>query len=463
MKKKIILGVCPIGKFVFSHEDAMRQKKMIVDKLNEWNVDYCLVDAVIPDGMLRDHKHVAPVVEHFKKNKVDALFMPHCNFGTESAVGMIGKKLGVPVLLWGPRDEAPLPDGSRLRDSLCGLFASSKVLTKLKVPFTYINNCEVDHPEFKKGLDLFLRAATVVKAMRNMRIAQIGVRIDFFWTTIDNESELLEKFDIEILPFDMADFLRDVKARTKLNRSKYVKELSQYKHLFSDPKVLEMEGTIQSMGMRDLLLEIAEKEGIDAFSIKSFDSIQSELGDGLDLGCKLVEEHYPIAVESDIHGAISTCLLQAASSVDESAFFPEFTIRHPENNNAVLLWHDAAILELRKDKINPMKCYSPWILKDLPGKYSQMLLKDGPLTVCRFDGDTNDYRLGVGEGKTVDGPVTKETYVWMEVDDWSTWERRLIEGPYIHHCSAIYDNCADALVEACKYIPHLKAERFDRS
>ena len=57
---------------------------------------------------------------------------------------MIAKKMGVPVLLWGPREEAPLPNGVRLRDTMCGLFASSKIIHKLNVPFTYVENCRVD-------------------------------------------------------------------------------------------------------------------------------------------------------------------------------------------------------------------------------------------------------------------------------------------------------------------------------
>ena len=81
------------------------------------------------------------------------VFLPHCNFGTESATGLIDKKLGVPVLLWGPRDEAPLADGTRLRDSLCGMFAASKVLGKIGVPFTYIENCRVDDEAFSQGMD----------------------------------------------------------------------------------------------------------------------------------------------------------------------------------------------------------------------------------------------------------------------------------------------------------------------
>lgn len=59
------------------------------------------LDAVLPDGMVCDQKHVEPAVTFFKKENVDAVFLPHCNFGTEGAGSMIGKQLGVPVLLWG--------------------------------------------------------------------------------------------------------------------------------------------------------------------------------------------------------------------------------------------------------------------------------------------------------------------------------------------------------------------------
>jgi hypothetical protein len=82
--------------------------------------------------------------------------------------------------------------------------------------------------------------------------------------------------------------------------------------------------------------------------------------------------------------------------------------------------------------------------------------------VCRFDGDSGDYVLGFGEGKTVPGPKTREFYVWMEVDDWPLWERQIMEGPYIHHCAAVYDHCADVLEEACRYIPGLRVQRYGR-
>ena len=219
------LGLCPIGKFVFSHEDALRLKRELQKQLRAWKVEYVDLEGVLPDGLVRDQKHVEPVVAHFQKQNIAALFMPHCNFGTEGAVGMIGKKLGVPTLVWGPRDEAPLPDGTWLRDTLCGMFASTKVLRKLGVPFTYIENCRMNDPQLRAGVDTFLRAANAANALRRgIRIGLIGTRIDFFWSTISNESELLEKFNVEVLPIDLETFIENVRKRVADNRAKYARE-----------------------------------------------------------------------------------------------------------------------------------------------------------------------------------------------------------------------------------------------
>ena len=55
-----------------------------------------------------------------------------------------------PLLLWGPRDEAPLPRA--LHALAVRPFATSKALQKLGVPFTYINNCRVEDLEFDRGI-----------------------------------------------------------------------------------------------------------------------------------------------------------------------------------------------------------------------------------------------------------------------------------------------------------------------
>jgi L-fucose isomerase-like protein len=461
--KQPLLGLCPIGKFVFSHEDAMRYKRLLMERFDRWGIGYVHLDGALPDGMVRDQCHVEPAVRYFLDHRVDGLCIPHCNFGTEGAAAMIARQCRVPVLLWGPRDEAPLADGTRLRDSLCGMLATSGVLHKLRIPFTYVNNCRIDDAEFQAGVDRFVRSVRVVKTMKTMKIGQLGQRIDFFWSTIVAEAELLERFGIQVLPLDLVDTIRAVKKRTEDNRAAYRRELADFRQSVSFNHYRQEDDILYNFALRDELLELAERHGLDGFAVQSFSSIPNELGSFLQFGqCLVADAGYPVGPESDLHATVSSLLLEAAAASETPSFIPDVTIRHPENDNAVLLWHADAPLSLRHPD-STVKVDLPWILKGLPTGLVHFRLKDGPLTLCRFEGHGDGYRLGCGEGHTVPGPYTQEFYTWLEVDDWPTWERQLVFGPYIHHCSCVYDHCADVLAEALRYIPGLQFERFGRS
>ena len=268
-----LIGFCPIGKFVFSHEDAMRLKGLVRAKLDEWKVHCVDLEGVLPDGMVRDQKHVEPAVRFFQQQGIDALFIPHCNFGTEGAAGMIAKQCGVPTLLWALRDEAPLPDGSRLRDSLCGTLATSGVLYTLRVRFSYINNCRVEDEEFRRGVDRFVRAARVVKRLRAMKIGQIGQRIDFFWSTITNEADLLQRFGIQVVPIDLADLCRTVQKRTESDRAAYRKELAEFQKWISFNHYRDEDDILHNFSLRDVMLDAARQNDLDGFCFQTFSSI----------------------------------------------------------------------------------------------------------------------------------------------------------------------------------------------
>jgi hypothetical protein len=45
----------------------------------------------------------------------------------------------------------------------------------------------------------------------------------------------------------------------------------------------------------------------------------------------------------------------------------------------------------------------------------------------------------------------------MKVNNWSLWERQLIQGPFIHHVAMAYGRYADILAEAVRYIPNINA------
>ena len=101
------------------------------------------------------------------------------------------------------------------------------------------------------------------------------------------------------------------------------------------------------------------------------------------------------------------------------------------------------------------------VLKGLYNAESQKLECLDPETyAARFDGDAGEYSLLLGNAKGVDGPYTKGTYLWIEVENWPRLEAKIVEGPYIHHCVGIHADVVPVLYEACKYIG-VKPDLYD--
>ena len=209
---KIKLGYAPTRRSIFSAPDARKYRGLIADRLQELGIDFVDITDINEEGLLYNDEDMYKIADKFKREKIDGLFLPHCNFGTEYECARLAKELNVPVLLWGPLDERPEPDGTRLRDTQCGLFATGKVLRRFGIKFTYLTNCRLSDPVFERGLRDFMAVCNVVKTFHNIRILQISTRPFDFWTTMCNEGELLEKFNIQISPIPMPELTDEVKA-----------------------------------------------------------------------------------------------------------------------------------------------------------------------------------------------------------------------------------------------------------
>ena len=208
---KIKLGFVPTRRSIFSAPDAIKYRGLTADRLREIGVDIVDIDDINEEGLLFDDSHIEPIVKKFRAEGVDGIMLCHANFGTEYVCARLARELGLPVLLWGPRDERPEPDGTRLRDSQCGLFATGKVLRRFQVPFTYMTNCRLTDPEFERGVWDFLAVCNVVKTFKRTRILQMATRPFDFWSTMCNEGELLEKFNIQLSPIPMTELVQAVR------------------------------------------------------------------------------------------------------------------------------------------------------------------------------------------------------------------------------------------------------------
>lgn len=442
---KIKLGYAPTRRSIFSAPDAIKYRNLTADKLKELDIEFVDITDINEEGLLYDDEDRKKIAQKFKDEKIDGLFIPHCNFGTEYECARLARELDVPVLLWGPLDERPEPDGTRLRDSQCGLFATGKVLRRFQVPFTYMTQCRLDDPVFERGLRDFIAVCNVVKTFRNIRILQISTRPFDFWSTMCNEGELLERFNIQLSPIPLPELTDEMK-RVREEGTEVAKVMQQCRDTMNVEITDEQLENVAALkvAMKNLI----EKYGCQAAAIQCWNQLQSEIGI---MPCAanalLNDEGFPVVCETDIHGAI-TALIAEAATMGEPSFFADWTIRHPDVENGELLQHCGPWpVSVAKEK--PRLTYP--LAFDYPGSLTAEA-KHGPLTLTRFDGDNGEYSLLIGNAEGVDGPKGMGTYLWIEVDNIKRLEAKLVEGPYIHHCVGVYGDVVPVLYEACKYI-----------
>ena len=417
----IKLGYAPTRRSIFSAPDAIKYRGLTAQRLTELGVDFVDITDINEEGLLYNDADMLKIAEKFKAEKIDGLFLPHCNFGTEYECARLAKELGVPVLLWGPLDERPEPDGTRLRDTQCGLFATGKVLRRFGVPFTYMTNCRLEDPVFERGLRDFMAVCNVVKTFRHIRILQISTRPFDFWSTMCNEGELLEKFNIQLAPIPMGELVDEV--RKNLGNVAETQEVMTYCRANMNIAIKDDE-LEKVAAMKVAMKHLAEKYGCNAIAIQCWNQLQTELGI---MPCAanalLNEEGIPTVCETDIHGAITALLVEAAGMGQVRSFFADWTIRHPDCPNGELLQHCGPWpISVAGEK--PTITYP--LAFDHPGSITAEA-KHGDVSLVRFDGDLGQYSLLLGHAKGIDGPKGMGTYLWVEVDNIKRLEAKLVD------------------------------------
>ena len=212
---------------------------------------------------------------------------------------------------------------------------------------------------------------------------------------------------------------------------------------------IKPEELVNVAALKVAMKNLADKYGCNAIAIQCWNALQGEIGI---MPCAanslLNEEGIPVVCETDIHGAITAVLVEAAGMDENRSFFADWTVRHPDNENGELLQHCGPWpISVAREK--PVIGYP--LAFDYPGAVEAQA-KSGDMTLVRFDGDNGEYSLLLGNAKGVEGPYTKGTYVWVEVENLKRLEAKLVEGPYIHHCVGIHQDVVPVLYEACKYM-----------
>ena len=440
----------------FNWEIAEARGREIVAYIEEHyateNVTFADLKGVIPVETFYAESDVEKVAAHMRAEKVDALLMINANFGCEEAAALLAQEMNVPVMLWAPLDERFDADGMRYTDSQCGIFGISRQMQRYNIPFTFLNSCRVSEQKFAEGLDRFARVACMVKNFRGMRVGQVGMRPKIFCSVIFNEGELMQRFGLHIVPINNALV---AKKFNKILQERDA-ELVEGEKLFLER--YDVDDFTKPLLKRIYAFVLLFKELFEEYNL---DAISSECWTSMEMACGvlpcsaygfLLDEGYLVSCESDMHAAITMALLSCASFGKNPPFMGEFTVRHPQDENVELLWHCGPFpYSLHREGKKPVEYIQRQWFEAKHSKY----------TVARFDQDDGKYMILNGTCESADGPFTNGTYVWGRFNDLDKWERRLIEGPYIHHMVEIEGDYTKEIEEFCKFVPHLKPDSMN--
>lgn len=452
------IGYCPTRRVIFNATAPYAENRKIIPVIENLRKNVQIVHGLDdPMNELLDNEAAAEeMIRRFRAEGVDALFIAACNFGSEILVSRVAKALGVPVLLWGPRDPAPGADGLRERDSQCGMFAIGKVLRRYNVPFTYLVCSAPESEEFKAGFLRFAAVANVVKRYRNMKILQLSTRPTPFMSVICNEGEMLEQFGAETIPVALDDLMRLVDT-LKAQPDEEVQEAARLIRQLAKAPTITDENVLTMAAVKVALKQLIAQKGCCCAAVQCWDAFYRITGV---MPCVahslLADECIPVACETDVMGAMSAALLQAAAFDENPQFFADITVRHPTDDNAELLWHCGPFPYSLRKKSEDCEVIHSYTLKDREPGFCSWQLQDGDITVIRLDGDHGKYQMFIGEAVTTDGPRNQGTYVWIKTKNWPAWERKLVEGPFIHHVTGCYGHYGEILAEACKYFNNVE-------
>lgn len=455
---KLKIGLVPERRYlpgpkrtgIFNPDYAKANKDRVLAYLKahftDPDVEFLDLEWLNDEGLLVETKDCERVEKYFREQGVDAIFIINCNFGNEDAAGKIAQLMQVPVLLWGPRDRIFEADGTRYTDSQCGLFAISKQLKRYNLPFTYIENCDIEDAAFSEGLNSFLSVATMVKNFRKLRVVQVGTRLRPFKSVMANELELLEKFGIDVVTVNMAEALDSLNRIYKEQRGELEQLAAGYKAKV-DVGDIDEEELLKCMAFVLYYQEVDEAHQASIISTECWTAMQLGFGAMPCIAMSILADMGVYVIcESDVYGAVTSALLSCAARGKTPPFFGEFTCRNPQNDNSELLWHCGPFAYSLK---------KPGVQAGLYNKRPSYQLDDGAYTIARFQGEKGRYYLFSGEFETTEGPYTFGTYLWAQFNDWPKVERQIIDGAYIHHMSEVKGRYARELREFCKYVPGL--------
>jgi len=452
----IKIGFIPANRGFFSSELAAKMRGETVEAMQKLGIE-----VVVPDesqtevGCVQSLNEAEICAKLFRDNEVKGILVGAVNFGEEQSVAWTVRKAGldVPVMIFGCREEETLTMTTRRSDAFCGLLSIGDVLRQIGAKYTVARRpiCSPSDESFAEDLDWFVRICRVVTGVKNARYAQIGARPDAFWTCRYNEKQL-QRLGATAVTLDLSEAIAGANAIADDDAD--VKKLLAAMEQYADTSAVTPESVLRSVKLELFLRRFKETNGIDAFGIQCWTSMQANYGVcSCTAMSRLGDEGTPCACESDIMGTLSMHAAMLASGYP--AGLADWNNLHNEDDELCNIWH-CGVFPASFAKGGAKLGVQEIIASSGAAAYEdsqctvELVAEPGPLTLFRVTQDPDcGWHAMVAHGGFEDNKaVTFGGYGWCRIPNLQRLYRNVLLRHFPHHVAITRSHVGNVLWEA---------------
>ncbi|HAK45515.1 MAG TPA: fucose isomerase [Spirochaeta sp.] len=418
MKQRVKLGIVCLARKTFDYKAAETLFKKITDTLS--GLENTAITA-IPQLLIEPEEAHSAALK-LAADDIDGLVIISGTFHLGHLALELDKILHKPILLWG------LPEleynGGKIRlNSVCGVNLNASNLYKSGIRNYHVNIGEdID--------ENWVDAIRISAVLRSAKIGLLGYRAKGFFNLGVYDLNVYNKMGVLIDHFELGEIWnRSVPEDELKKRLKQLEETFEMDELSTEQinKVAELSVKLNSF---------MDDNNLSAAAIRCWPEFAADFGISPCAAMSLLQsEGRIIACEGDIEGAISMLAHSAVGA--ETPYLFDFSQVDFEEDSA-LLWHcGVAPCNLWDGKCS--RSLSTYFAGG-KGVTADFVLKDGDVSVVRFDSAGTDYRIFLSTGTVI--PMEKElrgTYMKVRFEK-SVKDvlQTVVDNGIAHHASVVY-------------------------
>ena len=314
----------PIGVGTFHMESAQEQFEKSAAMLKDIDASVC-----VPEKMLLN---IDDLNEFIQNKSADLVIVQNLTFANAAYISEILHSFDCPILLWTLRE--PVIDGTRLRlNSLTGAFSAANTMRAFGRNFSYVFSSP-DEERVKESVSACFKAARAKKAMRSLRLLQVGHTPQGFGFGRALDADMQNAFGVRLESIEARELIDTAKGYPDEEIAEYLNDAGKRISGLDKIDKNNVNGFARLYKAYD---EYVRAHSIGALASRCWPDFFTAFGTPVCAVLGILNDlGVASACEADAYGALSMFI--ASDITGKSVFFGD-PVSLDEKENTVTFWH----------------------------------------------------------------------------------------------------------------------------